>query len=164
MTAYRILFETTWGTAAIDTDENFNPARIHLPPVGSLPTAGRILNATDADKTLRKWIEFLQSYFDRHFIRPPRIDHFFPSGFSLMIYRQLQKIPAGKTTTYKELAASAGRPTAYRAAANALAKNPFPIVIPCHRVLRSDGSLGGFSAPGGLEYKRKLLEHEGVKL
>jgi methylated-DNA-[protein]-cysteine S-methyltransferase len=69
-------------------------------------------------------------------------------------------IPFGRVSTYTEVAALAGSPHAHRAAGNALATNPIPIVIPCHRVLRRDGSLGGYG--GGLDVKRWLLGLEGV--
>jgi methylated-DNA-[protein]-cysteine S-methyltransferase len=69
-------------------------------------------------------------------------------------------VPAGSTTTYGALAARAGRPGAARAVGSAMANNPVPIVVPCHRVLASDGTLGGYG--GGLEMKRRLLEMEGV--
>ena len=64
--------------------------------------------------------------------------------------------------TYKELARSIRKPKASRAVANACGKNPFPIKIPCHRVIRSDGRLGGYSGKGGIKTKRKLLRSEGV--
>ena len=66
--------------------------------------------------------------------------------------------------TYKELARSIRKPKASRAVANACGKNPFPIKIPCHRVIRSDGRLGGYSGKGGIKTKRKLLRSEGVFL
>ena len=69
-------------------------------------------------------------------------------------------IPRGHVSTYSELAAHIGKPKAARAVGTALARNPFPIIIPCHRTVRSDGSLGGFG--GGLPMKRALLEMEGV--
>jgi methylated-DNA-[protein]-cysteine S-methyltransferase len=70
-------------------------------------------------------------------------------------------IPRGCVSTYGRIARHLGVPGGARAVGNALANNPFPIVIPCHRALRSDGSLGGFQ--GGLEMKRRLLEMEGVR-
>ncbi len=73
-----------------------------------------------------------------------------------------RKIPYGQVRTYGWLAEAAGRPGAARAAGQAVARNPFPIIIPCHRVIAADGRLGGFG--GGLEMKRKLLELEGVRL
>lgn len=69
-------------------------------------------------------------------------------------------VPCGKVSTYGRVAAHLGAPRASRAVGHALATNPFPIIIPCHRAVRSDGSLGGFR--GGLPMKRRLLELEGV--
>lgn len=71
-------------------------------------------------------------------------------------------IPFGEVTSYGELAARAGSPGAARAVGAAMAGNPVPVVVPCHRVLESSGGLGGYT--GGLDYKRKLLAHEGVEL
>ena len=71
------------------------------------------------------------------------------------------KIPKGKVKTYKEVAIGIKMPKSARAVANACGKNPYPPRVPCHRVIRSDGSLGGFSAPGGIKIKKKLLKNEG---
>ena len=71
-------------------------------------------------------------------------------------------IPKGKVKTYLEVAKAIGKPKAFRAVANAVAKNPFPPQIPCHRVIRSDGSLGGYSGKGGIRQKRELLKSENV--
>jgi methylated-DNA-[protein]-cysteine S-methyltransferase len=70
----------------------------------------------------------------------------------------LRKIPAGTTKTYTELAATAGNPRAVRAAGSACATNPVALIVPCHRVVRADGSLGGYLY--GLDVKRALLDHE----
>ncbi|WP_332448478.1 methylated-DNA--[protein]-cysteine S-methyltransferase [Methanoculleus sp.] len=70
-------------------------------------------------------------------------------------------IPRGYVSTYGRIARHLGKPSAFRAVGNALARNPFPLVIPCHRALRSDGRLSGFQ--GGLALKRRLLEMEGVR-
>ena len=72
----------------------------------------------------------------------------------------IKKIPAGKTKTYKEIATIIGHPKAARAVGNACKRNPYPINIPCHRVTKSDGSLGGYSAPGGINKKKQLLKFE----
>jgi methylated-DNA-[protein]-cysteine S-methyltransferase len=82
------------------------------------------------------------------------------TDFQIKVWKELQKIPKGETRTYKEVAESIGMPNAARAVANACGKNPFPITIPCHRVVRSDGSLGGYSGIGGVAKKRKLLDEE----
>lgn len=76
-------------------------------------------------------------------------------------WRQLRQVPGGSTLTYTELAAAMGRPDAVRAAASVCARNAPALFVPCHRVLRSDGSLGGFA--WGLDVKRSLLEREAVE-
>jgi methylated-DNA-[protein]-cysteine S-methyltransferase len=82
------------------------------------------------------------------------------TDFQIAVWRELLKIPSGKTKTYKEIAIAIGRPNSSRAVANACAQNPYAPEVPCHRVLRSDGLLGGYSAEGGIERKRELLESE----
>ncbi len=73
----------------------------------------------------------------------------------------ISEIPRGKVLTYKDLAIKIGKPKSSRAIANACGKNPLIEVIPCHRVIRSDGKLGGYSGKGGIDKKKKLLENEG---
>ncbi len=82
-------------------------------------------------------------------------------AFQREVLRAGHAIPRGRVSTYGLLASRLGRPGAARAVGTALAANPFPIAIPCHRVIRSDGRLGGFG--GGLEMKRALLKREGVE-
>ena len=84
--------------------------------------------------------------------------------FQLKVWNYLKKIPRGKVKTYSEVAKSIGKPLAVRAVANAIGKNPLAPQIPCHRVIRSDGSLGGYSGKGGIKTKRLLLKKEGVTL
>lgn len=79
------------------------------------------------------------------------------SQFTRTVLEGCRRIPYAQTVTYRQLATDIGRPTAVRAVAQALARNPVPILIPCHRVIGSDGSLRGFSAAGGTETKKKLL-------
>ena len=80
--------------------------------------------------------------------------------FQLAVWKEVSKITPGNTKTYLELANILGKPKSARAVANACGKNPYPGPIPCHRVIRSDGSLGGYSGAGGIETKRKLLLKE----
>lgn len=82
------------------------------------------------------------------------------TDFQKSVWRALQEIPYGETRTYQEVAKMIGRPKAYRAVANAVGANPVPIIIPCHRVVRSDGSLGGYSAGVGVATKKWLLDFE----
>ena len=84
------------------------------------------------------------------------------SAFQLKVWNYLKKIPKGKVKTYLEVAKGIGKPKAFRAVANAVGKNPYPPKIPCHRVIRSDGSLGGYSGKGGIKEKRRLLLAEKV--
>ena len=84
--------------------------------------------------------------------------------FQLKVWNYLKKIPRGKVKTYSEVAKAIGKPLAVRAVANAIGKNPLAPQIPCHRVIRSDGSLGGYSGKGGIKTKRLLLKKEGVTL
>ncbi len=84
------------------------------------------------------------------------------ASFSSLVWRANKLIPAGKVATYGQLAVSIGCPDAARAVGNALNKNPFAPQAPCHRVVRSDGGVGGFA--GGQKVKIKLLKNEGVKI
>lgn len=78
------------------------------------------------------------------------------------VYQQIKKIPKGRLSTYKEIARSLCRPGAARAVGNALNKNPFAPLVPCHRIVKSDGSLGGYN--GGISKKISLLKSEGIKI
>jgi methylated-DNA-[protein]-cysteine S-methyltransferase len=81
-------------------------------------------------------------------------------SFRQRVYEHIRTIPPGETRTYGEVATALGDPTAAQAVGAAMAANPVPIVVPCHRVLAADG-LGGFSAPGGVDTKRRILVIEG---
>lgn len=82
--------------------------------------------------------------------------------FQRRVLEQLRRIPRGEVRTYRTIAQEIGHPGATRAVGTACARNPVPLVIPCHRVVRSDGGLGGYSLRGGVALKRRLLEEEGV--
>ena len=84
--------------------------------------------------------------------------------FQLKVCNYLKKIPKGKVKSYLDVAKAIGKPKAFRAVANAVGKNPYPPLIPCHRVIRSDGSLGGYSGKGGIKEKRRLLLKEKANL
>ena len=82
--------------------------------------------------------------------------------FQISVWKEIKKIPKGQTKTYKDIAVALKKPKSSRAVANACGKNPLLIEIPCHRVIRSDGKLGGYSGKGGMNQKRKLLREEGA--
>ena len=84
--------------------------------------------------------------------------------FQLKVWAYLRKIPCGSVKTYSQVAKAIGKPLAVRAVANAIGKNPYAPRIPCHRVIRSDRSLGGYSGKGGIKTKKLLLKREGITL
>jgi len=81
--------------------------------------------------------------------------------FHRRVYGVVKNIPPGKVMTYGEVARLCGSPRAARAVGQAMAENPFPLIVPCHRVISSTGAMGGFSSPGGVETKKHLLLREG---
>ena len=83
------------------------------------------------------------------------------TSFQKLVWRELLSIPLGETRTYKQIADAIGKPSSSRAVANACAANPYAPFVPCHRVIRSDGRLGGYSGQGGTEGKLRILEEEG---
>jgi len=81
--------------------------------------------------------------------------------FQVKVWKYLKTIPKGKVKTYKQVAIGINNPKSARAVANACAANPYAPNIPCHRVIRSDGRLGGYSGSGGVKTKKSLLKKEG---
>ena len=84
------------------------------------------------------------------------------TNFQLKVWNYLKTIPKGKVKTYKQVAIAIKRPKSARAVANACGKNPYAPRIPCHRVVRSDGGLGGYSGKGGIKKKLRLLRSEKI--
>lgn len=91
-----------------------------------------------------------------------RLDERGLTPFRRDVYRALKRVRRGRYVTYAELAEKVGRPGAARGVGVAMARNPFPPIVPCHRVVGSDGTLRGFSAPGGVGLKQRMLELEGA--
>jgi methylated-DNA-[protein]-cysteine S-methyltransferase len=89
-----------------------------------------------------------------------RVDTGATTPFQRRVYRACRAIPYGETLSYGRLASLAGSPGAARAVGNCMARNPVPLVVPCHRVIGGNGALGGFGAPGGTTLKRRLLNLE----
>ena len=85
------------------------------------------------------------------------------TDFQILVWKEILKIPFGETRTYKEIAQEIGKPNSSRAVANACGKNPYAPDIPCHRVIRTDGKLGGYSGVGGVKMKEKLLKIENTR-
>ena len=84
--------------------------------------------------------------------------------FQIKVWKYLKNIPRGKISTYSKIARAIGYPKAVRAVTIAIGKNPNPINIPCHRVVRADGSVGGYSGKGGIDKKIKLLKNENINI
>ncbi len=109
---------------------------------------------------LAAWVNTFLRYLDG---RQPRLD--LPldvqgTAFQCRVWEELRRIPYGRTRTYGEVAAAIGKPGAARAVGHACATNPVPLVVPCHRVVRGDGGLGGYGL--GIKRKKKLLEKERI--
>ena len=92
----------------------------------------------------------------------PSNNDFRGTKFQKKVWNHLKTIRKGTVKTYKQVAIAINRPKSARAVANAVGKNPFAPKIPCHRVIRSDGSLGGYSGKGGVKTKKLLLKREGI--
>lgn len=120
----------------------------------------RVLRAPTRLDDVRKELD---EYFEgrrRRFAVP--LDWSLSVGFRKRVLQATARIPYGKVATYSQMAAKAGNPRAARAAGNALHHNPIPVVVPCHRVVRGGGALGGYG--GGIDMKRSLLDLEGAPM
>ena len=130
----------------------------------SLPYSPVPMIAQRETPVLREAKRQLESYFAgklHRFDLPLRIEG---TPFQLKVWEQLRQIPYGQTVSYRELARRAGQPGASRAVGGANRRNPIPIVVPCHRVISADGTLGGYSGNcgGSADVKRALLRLEGL--
>jgi methylated-DNA-[protein]-cysteine S-methyltransferase len=109
-------------------------------------------------------VALLRAFFaDFKTFRGP-VDLSLVGPFQRRVLEQLRRIPKGQVRTYREIAGEIGQPGATRAVGTACARNPIPLIVPCHRVVRSDGGLGGYSLRGGVALKERLLESEGADL
>lgn len=127
--------------------------------------------AAPSEEPVPPWIETLIARVQRHFEGDFQDFSDVPLLWSLVgdfqqsVYRQTQAIPAGQTRSYGDLADELSlKKTASRAIGAALGSNPWPLIVPCHRVLAADGRMTGFSAPGGVQTKTRLLALEGAEL
>ncbi len=119
----------------------------------------RVNHASRTDELLPDLVERLRSYFSGSWVSfPDELDLSEATPFQRQVWQATRLIPYGETRSYLWVAKQTGRPAAVRAVGQALGKNILPVIIPCHRVIAADGSLGGFT--GGLKMKRRLLELE----
>jgi methylated-DNA-[protein]-cysteine S-methyltransferase len=168
--AYYTLFRTPWGWFGIvGRDEVV--CRTSLPAANRAAALAGLLAGLDCrpeDARFQKGLfrslqERIIAYFEGENVDfstdpPVCLDAIGP--FGRRVLRACRKVPFGRTTTYSALAKQIGRPTAARAVGGAMAANPVPLIVPCHRVLRTDGRLGGFTSPGGTAAKQRLVRHE----
>lgn len=159
------IIETSWGPfLAAATDRGLVGTTLPHNPKGSL--ADHAAKLWPGGKAKRNLITGLSRTI-RDFFQGRPVSFDFPLDLSGMtdfqhaVLQATQRIPYGQTATYADLARAAGRPGASRAVGGVMAGNPLPLIVPCHRVVRSDGGLGGFSAPQGVALKERLLELEG---
>jgi methylated-DNA-[protein]-cysteine S-methyltransferase len=118
-----------------------------------------LINAEDSPRRFGDLIDRYQAYFSGQRVDfPDKLDLRMSTSFQCAVWQATRQIPYGQARGYAWVAAAAGNPGAVRAAGQALARNPLPVIVPCHRVLSSDGGLGGFS--GGLKMKKFLLKLE----
>jgi len=163
------LFETAVGTCGVVWGEGGLLA-VALPPLGaSDPRAKLARRFPDAAETLppvavQAAIAGMQALLrgERLDLREVELDTQGVAEFNLRVYEIARAIPPGKTRTYGEIARELGDVAVSRAVGQALGANPWPIVVPCHRVLAAGGGKGGFSAPGGTDTKMRMLEIEGA--
>ena len=166
-----VIFQTKWGYFGLAGTKSAL-CRTQLPgPELKIIESQLLKNLPGAqfDETFFKILQKqIAAYFEGSCVNfspaiPVVLDGF--SGFSRDVLTACRDIEFGQRITYSGLAEKAGRPAASRAVGNALGKNPLPLIIPCHRVLRADGKMGGFSAPGGISFKKRMLilEHKALK-
>ena len=156
-------FRTAWGDGRVSVAGG-RLVGVELPPLraGEVDRAGHE-TADGADRVaLDRWVEELESYFRGERLawtaEDLALDELEVSSFDRAVYATLLSIPPAVTVSYGTLAEMAGYPRAARAVGNAMAANPIPIVVPCHRVIRGDGSLGRYGSDP--TWKERLLEHE----
>jgi len=148
------------GLVALEFDKRRPGQQTIRPNPRHLRQESNTLRFEDSPSAMSRYARELDEYFSAK-----RRDFTFPldlrgTDFQLSCWRALLDIPYGETRTYADIARAVGRPQGFRAVGMANNRNPVAIVVPCHRVIASDGSLCGYG--GGLETKRKLLELEGA--
>ena len=164
------LFETAIGSCGVVWNDR-GLTGVHLPDANPSRTRAsverRFPGAVPAAATpeVQQAIDSIVALFrgERRDLRDIVLDFEGLAPFNRRVYELARTIPPGATLTYGEVAMRLGSPGMARAVGQALGQNPWPIVVPCHRVLAADGGMGGYSAPGGVATKRRMLEIEGVE-
>ena len=157
-----ITFDTELGRCAVRWTET-GISGVLLPKAGGRPSPS-IEEGVAVPRFVADAIDGMTAVMAGHArdLRKVPLDERGIDDFRRAVYAVTRDIPAGSTRSYGEVAKAIGRPDGARDVGTALARNPFPIVVPCHRVVAANGALTGFSAPGGLDTKRRMLELEGA--
>lgn len=162
------IFKTEWGWCGVVVGRG-GVMQVILPEKRKGLIRARIRYRYPDSQEGGKGTEGVQRALKRYF-SGKRVNFDFPldlspySDFQRRVWEVARTIPYGEVRSYQWIGGKLGNPRGGRAVGGALGRNPVPVIVPCHRVIRKDGHLGGFSGPGGIELKRKLLELEGVRL
>jgi methylated-DNA-[protein]-cysteine S-methyltransferase len=165
------LFDTAIGRCGVAWGER-GVAGVQLPEAGELKTRARMLQRFPAageaapppevQRVIDRVVALLRG--EASDLSTIALDMDQVPAFHRRVYEAARAIPPGMTLSYGDIAVRVGAPGAARAVGQALGRNPFPIVVPCHRVLAAGGKIGGFSAQGGIATKRRMLAIEGARL
>ena len=161
------VFRTRWGYFGLFGTEK-GLFRSCLPLSSREKTERNLLMGTnDAELDFRMFAELeekIKAYFEGGYVdfSDVKVDLSSFSPFGKKVLRACRKVKYARTVTYGQLADMAGSAGASRAVGGILGKNPMPLIIPCHRVIRSDGDMGGFSATGGVNLKKRMLKLEAI--
>src|SRR5271157_4531244 len=152
-----VYFGTSYGTGRMVL-RGEQPVELEIPDPSRQPPAGAALDDG-------RWCELLSRYFSGERVEFPLdvgsyIEQLGCSDFEADVLRALARVPYGRTVSYRDLARDAGHPTAWRAVGSVMARNELPVILPCHRVTRSDGRLGNYGDDPS--WKRRLLGLEGA--
>jgi methylated-DNA-[protein]-cysteine S-methyltransferase len=153
-TAY---FNTAFGVGVVVLRDG-RPVGLEIPDPARRPAAGAALDDGP-------WCELLSRYFDGERVVFPLdveayVEQLGCTAFEADVLRALARVPYGRTVSYRDLARDAGHPSAWRATGSVMARNELPVILPCHRITRSDGQLGNYGDDPA--WKRRLLELEGA--
>jgi methylated-DNA-[protein]-cysteine S-methyltransferase len=150
----KTIIRTPYGSILVEADQN-GITRVELNPRASEKPSG-------SSAVLRKTEKYFKEYFKGKDQKTmPALELKTGTGFDRKVWKAMRRIPYGETRSYAWVAKQAGKPKACRAAGNAVGRNPIPVIIPCHRVIKSDGTIGGFSS--GLKWKKFLMRIEKIK-
>ena len=164
--AYNI-FITSWGWVSFAADQDgvrllILPEKNREDVVAETEKMASLVNSVEKNEPCVELVKKIEDYFkgDKVDFSNTQVNLKRYSAFQKKILQTVKKIPYGETRSYKEVAEISGYPKAYRSVGTTMKHNSIPLIIPCHRVIKSDGNLGGFSAKGGINLKKRMLNLE----